>query len=257
MVNVVMDIGNARIKWARVEQGRLVGQGHALHVESIDRALDALAASLPNTVDRVVAANVAGPEFAQRLGALIRRRYRVDPEFVATRAEQLGVRCAYADPSKLGVDRWVAMIAAHHAAARAACVIAAGTAVTFDAVDARGVHLGGLILAGPRLMARALELNTHGIGETSPAAAPGTGLDLLGKSTEAAVGSGAMLALAAALDRALGRVAGSLGETPAVFLTGGDGPALRGWLETELEVEPRADLVLEGLALVMLGSGQT
>jgi pantothenate kinase type III len=56
-----------------------------------------------------------------------------------------------------------------------------------------------------------------------------------------------MLALAAALDRAVAAVDAALAARSKVYLTGGDGPQLRGWLETETEL--RADLVLEGLAL--------
>jgi pantothenate kinase type III len=56
-----------------------------------------------------------------------------------------------------------------------------------------------------------------------------------------------MLAISAALDRAVHTVAVALGATPRVYLTGGDATPLREWLETQ--IEPRADLVLEGLAL--------
>ena len=73
------------------------------------------------------------------------------------------------------------------------------------------------------------------------------GLDLLGRDTAEAVGHGAMLALAAALDRAVRTVADALSTDPMVYLTGGDATVLRDWLETQ--VEQRADLVLEGLAL--------
>src|SRR5690606_23289335 len=116
-------------------------------------------------------------------------RFGVRPEIVETRAEMLGVRCAYRDPSRLGVDRWVTVIAAHRAAAarkdgpRPACVINAGTALTFDAVDVRGRHLGGLILPGPRLAAEALASGTERIGLTEPAAGRPAGLGVLGRST--------------------------------------------------------------------------
>ena len=157
------------------------------------------------------------------------------------------MRCAYTDPSRLGVDRWVAVLAAHHAAHTAACVINAGTAVTFDAVDSGGAHLGGLIMPGASLFAAALDRNTRNIGPTAPVPAVAHGLELLGRNTDAAVGRGAWLALAAALDRATATVARALGTTPVVYLTGGDADALRGWLETQVQL--RADLVLEGLAL--------
>jgi type III pantothenate kinase len=244
---VVVDIGNTRLKWARLEGGRLVARGSAVHRDSADAAFAALAAALPAKPPRIVAANVAGDAFAARLKALVAARPGASLELVATTAERFGVRCAYAEPRRLGVDRWVAVLAAYHAARGAACVINAGTAVTFDAVDAGGAHLGGLILPGVRLLAAALDRHTSDIGSTAATTAVPRGLELLGRSTDAAVGNGAWLALGASLDRAATTVAQALGVTPAVYLAGGDADALAGWLETKVEI--RADLVLEGLAL--------
>ena len=245
-MTVLVDIGNTRIKWATLERGALVGRGSAVHRDSLDAAFASFAAGLP-VKSRIIAANVAGDAAAKRLAALAAARPGTSLTFVATSNERFGVRCAYADPSKLGVDRWVAILAAHHRAHGAACVIDAGTAATFDAVDAAGAHLGGLIVPGARLLAAALDRNTSNIGRTAPPPTAARGLDLLGRNTDAAVGHGAWLALAAALDRAVATVAGALGATPVVYLTGGDADALRGWLESRVEL--RADLVLEGLAL--------
>ena len=238
-MQVVIDIGNTRIKWAQVEDGRLSRPGSAVHRDAPDRAFAALAAALPKDLSRAIVANVAGDAVALKLTELLRIRSRVVPEFVSVRAEQFGVRCAYGDPSRLGIDRWIAVLAAHHLAAGAACVIDAGTAATFDAVDAHGTHLGGLIMPGPQLLAAALDRNTSNIGATLAAAVAPSGLDLLGKSTDAAVGNGAMLALAGALDRAVDAVETALVERTTVYLTGGDAPALRGWLETRGRTEGR------------------
>ncbi len=244
-MQALVDIGNTRIKWALYDGKRLGQHGNAVHGDARDAALQTLARALPRDVTRLVVANVAGDAMAQGLRAVIGSR--ADIEFVATSAERFGVRCAYAEPQRLGVDRWLGVLAAYHRAAGAACVIDSGTAATFDAVAADGAHLGGLILPGARLLAAALDRNTSNIGATPvPAAAP-KGLELLGRDTATAVGHGAMLALASALDRAVRTVAAAVGAVPRVYLTGGDAMHLREWLETK--VEARADLVLEGLAL--------
>ncbi len=149
-MTVLVDIGNTRIKWATLANGRLVRRGSAVHRDSLDASVAAFAAELPAR-PRIIAANVAGERVAERLAALVAARPGASLELVATSAERFGVRCAYADPSRLGVDRWVAVLAAYHAARGAACAIDAGTAVTFDAVDGTGAHLGGLIFPGARL----------------------------------------------------------------------------------------------------------
>ncbi len=242
----VIDIGNTRIKWGRARSGELDATGNALHIESMDCALDALFAALPENTNDVLVANVMGETAASRLADRLSERYGVTPRLVATAAEGYGIRCSYTDPAQLGVDRWVAMIAAHQLASGTVCVIDAGTAVTFDAVDPAGRHLGGLIFAGPRIIASALDRGTEQIGATAAAATKPQGLDLLGTETDAAVGRGAMLGLAAALDAASTAVAAELGSAPRVLLTGGDAKLVRAWLETKAELRP--NLVLEGLA---------
>ena len=244
-MQVLVDIGNTRIKWALYDGKQLTQHGSAVHRGAVRAAMQAFAAALPRELTRVLVASVAGDALVEGVHTAVGDRGSV--YFVATSAEAFGVRCAYVEPQRLGVDRWVALLAAHRLAVGAACVIDAGTAVTFDAVAADGEHLGGLILPGARLLAAALDRNTSNIGATpAPAWAP-KGLALLGRDTAAAVGHGAMLALAAALDRAVRTVATAVGAPPTVYLTGGDAAQLRDWLETK--VEPRADLVLEGLAL--------
>ena len=245
-MTVLVDVGNTRIKWATLAAGRLTRQGSAVHRDSLETALAAFAAELPAR-PRIIAANVAGEPVAERLRAIVSARPGASLELVATSAERFGVRCGYSEPARLGVDRWIAVLAAHHAAHGAACAIDAGTAVTFDAVDAQGLHLGGLILPSARLIAAALDRSTSNIGRTAVAPAVARGAGLLGRSTDEAVGHAAWLALAAALDRAVATVERALGTRPVVYLTGGDAELLRGWLETRVEL--RADLVLEGLAL--------
>ncbi len=243
----VVDIGNARIKWARLEGATLTDRGHAVHAAGAEDSLAEFITALPESVGRVLVANVAGPELAERLAERVAARCGIEVEFAATAAEALGVRCGYRDPSRLGVDRWLAVIAAHTLARRAAagtvppaCVINAGTAMTFDAVDGEGRHLGGLILAGPRIAADALRRNTERIGATSPAAAHAPrGLELLGRSTDEAVGRGALLGPAAAFDRAVGVVERALGARARVFLAGGEGPVLAHWLETDVRAPGR------------------
>jgi type III pantothenate kinase len=242
----LVDIGNTRVKWAVADGTRFTAVGAVTHVDGQGAAVDALMTALPKGVDRVLIANVAGAALAQRLTDALHARRGIRAEFVAARAKGYGIRCAYADPARLGVDRWVAMIAARRLVAGDFCVIQAGTAVTFDAVDAEGRHLGGLIFAGPRLLADALNRNTGRIGPTQPARAPLAGLELLGRSTEVAVAHAAMLSLAAGLDRAVTVVGAALGQPPAVLLTGGGAHSLGPWLETD--VRTSADLVLAGLA---------
>ena len=63
-----------------------------------------------------------------------------------------GVRNGYDDPTRLGTDRWAAMVAAWQRG-HAPCIVAcAGTALTVDQLDDNGQFLGGAIVAGYHAM---------------------------------------------------------------------------------------------------------
>lgn len=248
-MNVVIDVGNSRINWASVEQGALVGVGNALHIDSLDRAFETLAYTLPKHVERIMVSNVAGEAFARRLLKLSTDCWSCEPEFVEPVAMQCGVRSAYGHPEQIGSDRWVNVIAAHNVTTGPACVIDAGTSVTFDAVDEGGQHLGGLIFPGLRMMISALDTKTSDISVTEAPTRLPQGISILGKSTDESVGHGVMLALATGLNRAIQLVEGELKADPKVFLTGGDAELFLPLLEKD--VDHRKNLILEGLAFMI------
>jgi type III pantothenate kinase len=270
-----IDCGNTRIKWARFDDGAARAGGSAA-LDDTRQAIEALGAALGQARqgggnserggssgraadweragehERVLVANVAGPALADAIAAAVRARHR-EPEFVRVQPQAYGLECGYHDPATLGVDRWLAMLAGRRLLAGAFAVVSAGTAVTFDAVDAAGHHLGGLILPGDRLMLESLTTNTRQIGAVAPAVERPATDALLGRTTAEAVAHGARLAVAAAVDRARGIAQTRLGGAVALLLTGGDADRLAPWLESKATV--RADLVLEGLAIVAGGAG--
>jgi len=252
---LAIDCGNTRIKWAHFDAGRRCGEGSAELKGDVDPyavLADALvevnSVGQVGQVGQVCVANVAGAEVAERVATTVTSVLGVAAEFIAVSPKAHGIECGYRDPDTLGVDRWLAMIAARRVVDGPFAVICAGTAVTFDAVDAAGRHLGGLILPSDRLMIESMAKNTDQIPLVEPAGHAVSGLELLGRSTEEAVGHGTRLALAAAVDRAIATVVASLATDLSLLITGGDGRALAEWLASEATV--RADLVLDGLYAV-------
>lgn len=239
---LLLDIGNTRIKWARLEGGRLGPLQAASHVEEdlggvLQRVFDG-----PKP-ERVLASNVAGPLIASALVELCTERFRLRPEFLIPAPETCGVVNGYVDPARLGADRWAAVIGAFHRFGGPACVIDAGTAITVDAVTKEGRHLGGLIAPGPQTMRRALAgataaLRDNGEGEFA----------LLCRDTRSAIGSGGWHTAAGFLERIHQLVGKELGKGTRFLLTGGDAERLDELLPGRYTLSP--DLVLQGLAVV-------
>jgi type III pantothenate kinase len=92
---------------------------------------------------------------------------------------------AYNEVERLGVDRWLAMLAVWCEKKTPTCVVDLGTAITADYVSSEGVHLGGYIIPGFLLMKQSLGNNTACVGFGSN----GKGVDP-GSVTEACVDNG-------------------------------------------------------------------
>jgi len=162
---LLIDIGNTRIKWAELEAGQLSPQRALAHSTVDHRKLfEDMLGSL-SSPERVLIANVGGRAIEAACIGAIRERWTVEPEVIVSSAQAAGVTNAYREPHKLGVDRWLAVIAAHARVNGPACVVGVGTAMTIDGVDGSGRHLGGAIVPGPQLMIESLLKGTSDIDE--------------------------------------------------------------------------------------------
>ena len=230
---VLIDVGNTRGKWLCVGSDGPVRRG--------DAAPDAVAASLPPAprgTPALISSVAADATDATLRTALEARGYTT--WFAQSHALLDGLRNGYEAPAGLGVDRWLAMLAAlQRCRGRRFCVVDAGSALTIDFVAADGTHEGGFILPGRRLMERALQVDT---GRVRYAGADVSGL-APGRSTAEAVGHGIGLALAGAVQLALAR-ARRESALDAVLLCGGDAGLLAQHID-DAELAP--DLVFEGL----------
>jgi type III pantothenate kinase len=255
MTVLLVDIGNSRIKWARVHGGRFgprhsaahLGWGVAMYRRRLFRP--ARGARGERGIEPVLVSSVAGPKVNRALTAAARRA-GAKTRFVKVPRRGGGITVGYAEPWRLGVDRFVAAVGAHALFASVpVCVVGVGTAMTIDLVGADGRHRGGIIIPGPTLMVETLLDRTHGIrrrarGGTRVVA----GRSLFGRSTRAGIVQGARYAAAATIDQAVEQARGLLGRMPLVVLTGGGAPAVRGLLRCHWVLVP--DLVLRGLSVL-------
>jgi len=243
---LLIDIGNTRIKWARFDERGMGPQFAAVHAnwtpdDFVQHILNSGARA-----ERVLIANVGGKRMGELAQAAITTTWQIEPRFVHSPAAQAGIRNAYPDPAKLGVDRWLGLLGGRALEPRPLCVVSVGTAMTIDGLDAGGQHLGGVIVPGPELMVSSLLKNTSDIAQR---AAGGQARDaLFADNTLGAIQQGAIQALAALVERALQTLEQQLGEPPVLLLTGGAAAQIQGAIRSAAREVP--DLVLRGLAEV-------
>lgn len=242
---LLLDIGNTRVKWARLHNGRLSIGAPVVHREQPLAALwPSLWGALPSPA-RVIVACVARGEVAASLTAWCLVHWGIHPEFVSASAVACGVSSGYRTPVELGVDRWLAMIAARQLpvfAGRSLCVVGCGTALTVDVVTADGRHLGGWIAPGLTLMRQQL---TQGTALRTTDIASTVNRSEFGHGTAEAVTAGTRQAAVGLVLQAMALAQQQLNTLPIGVLTGGDAEALLPSLPGGACVVP--DLVLQGL----------
>lgn len=240
-MRLLLDLGNTRLKWALREGAGWAAQGAVNWSDDVALALHDAWRGLPVPCDAFGASVVDAGREAQ-VAAVVSTCFARPTEWLRTPAQACGVRNAYAESSRLGVDRFLAMVAAH-AEGLSPCVLAGvGTALTLDALAGDGRHLGGLIAPGPQLMQQSL------LGATARVRVerPGKVLEAA-DNTPDAVASGCWQAAAGLVERFMAHMSPPLGGAPQLILGGGDAEALRGLLSMPSRLS--ADSVLRGLAV--------
>ena len=233
----LFDLGNSRLKCAPIGPDGQPGEVVALDHRGGDWAGPLLRA-LPARFEAACVASVAGDALrVALLEALVAHCGRIS--IATTQRGYDGLRIAYAQPEKLGVDRFLAMLAAQARGDGAALVCGIGTAITLDLVDADGRHRGGRIAPSPTLMREAL----HARAAQLPAL--GGDYHAFATDTADALASGCEGAALALIERTLEAARDALGSTPRLLLHGGGSDALLPRLENANHVPA---LVLEGLA---------
>lgn len=228
------DIGNTRGKFWRCSDGRVQHFVALPHEGAPGR----LMAELPQAFDELPAAvhgaSVMGPVADAALALAMQQKWGVPPAFAASTAAFGRLRNAYGEPGRLGIDRWLGLIAAAEWTEEA-LVVGCGTAITLDVLRG-GSHGGGYILPGLGLWASMVQEGLRGVQFSVPATA-GT---QPGRSTAEAVCNGALLSVVAAIERVM-----ATQGVPQLILTGGDADRLAPHLRAGYRLEP--DLLLHGL----------
>lgn len=238
------DVGNTRGKFWRCQDGVVNARAEIVHQGDMAAMLQQLPAEfgLPPVV--LQGASVLATEAREAFSRAAQLCWGVMPAFATSSVSHAGVVSAYRHaPSRLGIDRWLALIAVRPRQ-RSVCVVDCGTAITLDVITPAGQHLGGYILPGLNMMADALLAGTQGVRYTPDEA--GTGIALGGNTAEA-VTHGALAAVVALVEKLV------LQHQAQLVLTGGDAQRLAAALTQPCDLQP--ELLLQGLQRYFADTG--
>jgi type III pantothenate kinase len=246
---LAVDIGNTRLKWALYPEARVGAQpiaSGAEFLENIDKLADGEWAGLP-APERMLGCCVAADAVRRRVEEQMEELWVVPAHWVVSSAAEAGVINGYDHPTRLGADRWVAMIGARDrmlasGPQRPMVVAMVGTAVTVEAVDSYGRFLGGFILPGHGIMLRALESGTAGLH------VPTGDVREFPTNTSDALTSGGTYAVAGAIERMVQHVRRRSGGEPACYMTGGAGWKMAPHMSVGFELVE--SLIFDGLLVI-------
>jgi type III pantothenate kinase len=248
MTFLALDVGNTRLKWGVYESpepnAKVLSHG-AVFLENIDRLADEDWRDLP-VPTHMLGCIVAGEAIRRRVEEQM-ELWDITPHWAISSVAEAGMTNGYDHPTRLGSDRWVAMIGAHArmlhqlngAAPRPMVVVMVGTAVTVEAIDASGKFLGGFILPGHGIMLRALESGTAGLR------VPTGEVCEFPTNTSDALTSGGTYAIAGAVERMVQHVRHHCSAEPACFMTGGAGWKMAPSMSVQFELVD--SLIFDGL----------
>ena len=238
---VDIDIGNTSANWRLSSDAEIIARGVTSSRKNDWSDFLPLRHYKPR---RVRVSNVAGALVAEQLQSVVTDYFQLDVEFAAPCASVGQVTSGYKQPEQLGVDRWLAILAAWDLFAERLVVIDAGSAMTFDFVDSHGCHKGGYIVPGQSMMIDALLGGTSGVRVSAQSVSSTDS----GADTSRAVQNGCFSLALALIEKVVQKDTAGRADLNVV-LTGGDAVALLKYLPSSVAHKP--DLVLDGLAVAL------
>lgn len=243
-MRLLLDIGNTRLKWAWYSEGR-VSPCDAIVYNQANLAEElAVVWQEFNAPQDVWIVSVAKQPINDILNQYCHNAWGIKPNYVQSSRALLGVTNAYRDAHKLGCDRWVAMLAAYHQEQRSVMIVDCGTAVTIDAIDEDGQHVGGVIAPGIALSNSVLNQQTDLQWQAATGMLPDR---VFATSTTDCIAAGIAYGIIGLIEKAHHELT-QHGQHPGVYLTGGDAAYISHALAIEHKLVD--DLVLQGLAIV-------
>lgn len=156
----------------------------------------------------------------------------------------LDIKNSYQDPSQMGVDRWMAIIAGSVLYPRQPVVVVdAGSAVTVELIAENSVHLGGYIIPGISTMLNSLY---QGTGQVKVESKITISDSTPGSSTAECVNNGIVSAVVGLIERSIQLLEKRVDSTDVTLVVAGGGACmLVPHLSKSVDIQP--DLVLDGL----------
>lgn len=235
-MDLIIDIGNTRIKYASIVSGAIQTKGYCVEDE-----LKNVLNSFQGKVGRLMLSSVKDV----RKELLKKVQEEFPNSFILTSDMKMPFKNAYQTPQTVGADRLALTSGAMFVFPRQdVLVVDIGTCMTFDFIDANAVYHGGAISPGVQMRLKAL----HEFTGKLPLVELREPKDLIGKSTQESILTGVVNGMLKELD---GIIDAYKLRYPAVkiILTGGDSAFFDKKLKNSIFAD--ADILIKGMYFIL------
>lgn len=196
----------------------------------------------PGAVKHMMVASVV-PQLNGVLEEMAEKYFHLRPVFLGP-GTRTGMPIHYDNPQDVGADRIANSVAAFEKYGGPCVIVDFGTAITFDAVSAKGEYLGGVIAPGLGVSAEALFQRAARL----PRVAIREPETVIGTHTVGSIQSGLFYGAVGMVDGILDRLSGELGSGVKVVATGGQASLVASASKYRLPVD--SSITLEGLRII-------
>lgn len=244
-MKILFDIGNSSIDWAiEEEQKFIVRDRFNYDVNKLSEQLEQVIYTIDDRQPTaILVSNVADNNLIEIVQAWANKRWQLVLWQAEVRDSFGKLKNSYSEPLQMGIDRWLAMIAAWCEYETALCVIDCGTALTIDVIENSGKHMGGYIMPGVAMMQQMLIQSTENINVS---VAKQISIEHA-NNTQDAISHGACLATVATINYVLS----TLNTESKCIITGGMAESIQTLVQHPFKYAP--NLVLRGLSIAHEG----
>lgn len=235
-----------RARWRIATDPRRTGDEYAvwllqlLNIEGVAR----------DEIKQLIYASVV-PRADHNLTVLSQKYFGITPLKAGEGAAAWQFEIDVDQPSSLGADRALNILAAHHKYGGDLIVVDFGTATKFEAIDFNGAYKGGSIAPGINLSLDALVGKTAKLPRIAIRAPDST--SVIGRNTEDQMLIGVFWGYVAMMEGIIAKMKAEIGRPAKVIATGG--LAVLFDEATEIFDEVNTDLTIEGLAILAKQAG--
>lgn len=241
-MKLLLDLGNSRCKFAILDDNGVMEYG-TQNYGPFGKLYTVKSLCEKQNLTKVVVCSVLSDKMNTDIIDMLSNKDGYDVFFLAAEKNCFGIKLSYDEPSAMGVDRVSALIAVKEIYPGNSCVVDCGTAVTIDAINCRGIHLGGVILPGVKAMQNGLLDSTKIEHENRD-----VNFNIFANTTEHAIFAGCMSAVAGGIEYVVNKMSSDYDVFDQIIFTGGDAEDLQSYVNLQVQID--STLVLDGLKVI-------